>query len=269
MNNKVYGIVNDLVLESLRYGGGVWHTPYDPGEPPVNWVTQRPYSGLTALLIGLNQGCYTSRYWMSKTQIIGEGRASINKGESPTYLVWWCKHALRLGKVWNVEQLQVIEIETQLHGEIPPNPPKPNNPIGNCEHLVESMSGRPRIVQGDRHLYDTASGLVTVPPYSSEEPEVWYSYLFRDLAASAVAACIPKRGNWCDVATLRDLAVEIATGYLCADAAIRNRTPEPAAQLERWEKFLTEERTGFITAAQTARRVIRSLTGQADKAKAA
>ena len=255
---NIHEVASSIILESLQAGADLWHSPYPPGEPPLNYATDKPILGLRAIYLNAASGYYHSRYWISKTEI--KQRGSIRKGQSGVWFPWWAaNHQIRSGHYWNIEQVD-LPLEIQGPDDIPPNPVETYDAISNCQSLIESLSCRPRIVAGDSHRYDPDSNLVMVPHPGTEDPENWYSLLFRNLTESAAgAASLPGRA-WMETDKLAELSAQIATGYLCAEAGIRNHSAPP--HYEDWKQFLETYSTAFLTACQNAVRIIRYLKGE-------
>jgi antirestriction protein ArdC len=122
MTNKVYEIVTDKILAALEQGTVPWHKPWTSGLPK-NAISNRPYSGINTLLLGMAP--YSDNRWLTMKQANEKG-GRIRKGEKSTLDIFWKQNPvkaetsdgdeiekviplLRYYLVWNVGQTERLE----------------------------------------------------------------------------------------------------------------------------------------------------------------
>ena len=253
--NKVYELINERMLDELKCGNS-WHSPFPPGLQPRNYVTGNPYRFLNAILAGIDQINYKYPYWVSRTQAIKQDIAHIHKGEKSTQITFWSGRVLRIGRIWNVEQVVLQEGSTEdLLG---PREQYQSNyrPVAEVVEEFSQLPGLPTFSPADRFGFDPGSDTIYMPTFDSMEETAWFTSLIWTVGKLRIPQFLPKRWKG-DIERLYRLALEIFTGLECAESGVRNALQAPSA--DDWEPFLTWERTGFVTAAQCAKKAILSL----------
>lgn len=86
----VYAIVTERMLEALDKNVVPWQKPWIGGSAnhPRNLVSNKPYRGINAFLLGLSG--YQSPYWVTYKQAQELG-GNVRKGEKSTTVVYWKK----------------------------------------------------------------------------------------------------------------------------------------------------------------------------------
>src|ERR1700730_4919777 len=191
---NVYEIVTERIIAQLEAGVAPWRKPWT-SKSPANLVSQKEYRGLNVLMLA-SQG-YPSRFWLTFNQANKYG-GKIRKGEKGSLVVYWnvgeerevtrpdgssrqqTPFLLRYSTVFNLTQTEGIDIPARmLHEE------RTNNPIADCEALVDGMPNRPSIGQPNTGWYAPKSDTVGMPGiglfHSSAE---YYSTMFHELAHS-------------------------------------------------------------------------------------
>jgi antirestriction protein ArdC len=117
MTSKVYEIVSQKIIAALESGTAPWHKPWNAGIAR-NAISNRPYSGINALLLGITP--YSDPRWLTMKQANSKG-GKIRKGEKSTLVIFWKQNTitqesddgeitekhiplLRYYLVWNVTQ---------------------------------------------------------------------------------------------------------------------------------------------------------------------
>jgi antirestriction protein ArdC len=85
MTSKVYELVTEKIIAALETGTAPWHKPWKAGVPR-NAITNRPYSGINALLLGLAP--YSDPCWITMKQANARG-GKVRKGEKSTLVIFW------------------------------------------------------------------------------------------------------------------------------------------------------------------------------------
>ncbi|HZA22878.1 MAG TPA: ArdC family protein [Dehalococcoidia bacterium] len=94
MTNKVYQIVSEKIIAALESGTPPWHKPWKAGIPR-NATSNRPYSGINALLLGTAP--YSDPRWLTMKQAKQKG-GRIRKGEKSTLVIFWKQNTITPGK---------------------------------------------------------------------------------------------------------------------------------------------------------------------------
>ena len=83
--NKVYEIVTEKIIAALESGTPPWRKPWQAGIPR-NAITNRHYSGINALLLGMTP--YSDPRWLTFKQCSAKG-GKVRKGEKSTLVIFW------------------------------------------------------------------------------------------------------------------------------------------------------------------------------------
>ncbi len=70
MSNRVYELVTQKIIATLDTGPPPWHKPWKVGIPR-NAITNRTYSGINALLLGVAP--YSDPHWITIKQANAKG----------------------------------------------------------------------------------------------------------------------------------------------------------------------------------------------------
>src|SRR5258706_361842 len=141
----VYQIVTERIIEQLQQNKVPWQKPWTEAGVPQNLITRRPYRGINVMLLALQD--YPLNYFLTFKQLKELG-GTVIKGEKAHIVVFWkwvdeeneetgetVKRAfLRYHMVFNIAQCEHIPIEKI------PLVEKPNDPIEECEEIVNSAA---------------------------------------------------------------------------------------------------------------------------------
>ena len=147
----VYQHVTNQVIALLEKGVIPWKQSWIETGLPQNLVSGKAYRGINIWLLSSLQ--YSRNYFLTFQQVKDIG-ASIRKGEKSQLVIFWKwleendkstgekvkKTMLRYYRVFNIEQCEGIP-ETS----IPALPEMPNDPIGECERIIEAKIGRAHV----------------------------------------------------------------------------------------------------------------------------
>jgi antirestriction protein ArdC len=269
---NVYEIVTERIIAQLEDGVAPWRKPWT-SKSPANLVSQKEYRGLNVLMLG-SQG-YPSKFWLTFNQANKLG-GKIVKGQKGSLVVYWnvgeerevtrpdgssqkqTPFLLRYSTVFNLAQTEGIDIPARmLHEE------RTNNPIADCEALVEGMPNRPSIGQSDKAWYAPKSDTVGMPGiglfHSSAE---YYSTLFHELAHSTGHKSRVGREGFenpvhlgSESYSIEELVAECTAAMLCGVAGIDTHTLDnSAAYLQSWITRLKADSKLIVQAASAAQK---------------
>ena len=159
---------------------------------PQNFVSKRPYRGINLLLLASMD--FGSPYFLTFNQVQELG-GSVKKGERSTPVVFWRqieetvpgseekkkKYVLRYYVVFNLDQCEGIPKD-----KIPFEVERDNDPILECEAIVQGYPNAPKIVHKAQHaFYSPTEDKINMPRQKSFiDSESYYSTLFHELVHS-------------------------------------------------------------------------------------
>lgn len=275
--NKVYDYVTERIIKELDAGTIPWRRPWSgitEGGKAVNWVTQKPYRGINALLLQDGEYC-------TFKQIQAAG-GHVKKGEHAHMVVFFKmmtpkgereadpdgeEKQFPLLRYYNVFELSQTEGLTRKSAPADTGGAKVD-PIAEAERLISLYPDPPSIrTDGASAFYSPAADVVTVPPLKTFfNREEYYSTLFHELAHSTghQKRLAREFGNrfGSEPYAREELVAEITAAMLCGVAKIENVTiPNSAAYIESWRRALSQDHKLIITAAGKAQKAADYITG--------
>ena len=287
---NVYEIITEKIIQQLEIGVAPWRKPWT-SKAPANLVSQKEYRGLNVLSLA-SQG-YPSRFWLTFNQASKLG-GKIQRGQKGSLVVYWnvgeerevikpdgsskkqTPFLLRYSTVFNFSQTEGIDIPARLLDE-----QRENNPIADCEAIVDGMPNRPAFEQSDKAWYMPSTDSVGMPArslfHSSEE---FYSTLFHELTHSTGRKSrvgregIEKLNTFDSESYSREeLVAEMGAAMLCGVTGISPATIEnSAAYLKTWIARLKSDSKLIVQAASAAQKAadyIRNLNANSNESEAA
>jgi antirestriction protein ArdC len=249
MMNKVYEIVTEKLLAALESGTAPWHKPWKAGIAR-NAITNRPYSGINALLLGIAP--YSDPRWITMKQANAKG-GKIRKGEKSTLVIFWKQNTiteeteegeltekqiplLRYYLVWNVEQCEGLDLPALETHKV--------DAIAQAEAIVASMANPPKISfdGGDKAYYMPLTDSVHLPQRNSfDNAGEYYSTIFHELTHSTGHQSRLNRPTLTEVVPFgsetyskEELVAEFGTAFLCAHAGIETTINNSAGYINGW-----------------------------------
>jgi antirestriction protein ArdC len=269
---NVYEIITERIIAQLESGVAPWRKPWT-SKAPANLVSQKEYRGLNVLSLA-SQG-YPSRFWLTFNQANKLG-GKIQRGQKGSLVVYWnigeertvrkpdgsskkqTPFLLRYSTVFNLAQTEGIDIPARLLDE-----QRENNPIADCESIVDGMPNRPGFEQSDKAWYRPSNDTVGMPArglfHSSEE---FYSTLFHELTHSTGHTSRVGREGIEQLNTFgsesysrEELIAEMGAAMLCGVTGISPSTLEnSAAYLKTWIARLKSDSKLIVQAASAAQK---------------
>jgi antirestriction protein ArdC len=266
----VYELVTNRIIEELEKGVIPWRKPWVNGVA-VNWLTQKPYSGINSMLLAPGE-------YATFLQISDAG-GRIKKGEKGQIVVKWIefkkdesneevegeegeskrKGCLKHYKVFNVlTQAEGIETKrTEQSFE--------HDPIEEAEAIYKNFMNCPSYsFNSGRATYSPSRDHINVPPMK-DFPNIheYYSTLFHEmvhstghtsrLARPGVTRSAVAFGD--EVYSKEELVAEVGAAMLCSVAGIDNHTIENSASyLQSWLRALKEDKKLIVQASAQAQR---------------
>ncbi len=265
---SVYDVVTKRIMEQLKRGVIPWHKPWF-SYPAVNWVSQRAYRGVNALLLA--SGEYAT--WNQIQQAGGH----VKKGQRSTPVVFWKEleskdeetgetknvSFLRYYNVWEINQ-QCAGLDSRRKG----NTKRPNEliEVETAENLVENYPNPPNIIPGTSHAYyRPGNDEVGIPDKAAfDRIEDYYSILYHELVHStghvnrlARREVVDRVRFGSDRYSQEELVAEIGAAMLCdiagiADITIENQT----AYVAGWLRRLGDNNKWIVQASSKAQKAV-------------
>ena len=266
----VYLIVTNRIIEHLEKGVVPWHKTWTDAGLPKNLVTGKHYRGINVwLLSSLN---YSQNSFLTFKQVKDLG-GSVIKGEKAQEVVFWKWFEkeneetgekekvpmLRYYRVFNISQCENIPLE-----KIPKEVERNNNPIEECEKIINEMPKRPRIQQKMQEAYyDRKNDYINIPKQKTfDNSESYYATLFHELVHSTGHGnrlnrkeLLDSRGFQSEEYAVEELTAEIGASYLKSIAGIPiEQLENNAAYIQHWLYHLKNDKRFIIHASAQAQK---------------
>jgi antirestriction protein ArdC len=265
----MYAIINKMIMEKLKNGKTPWKQTWNNFGPARNYVSQKSYRGINALI--LNNTNFEYPLFLSFLQAKELG-GNIKRGSKSVEVIYWKTLEfendekttripfLRYYNVFNIECVEGIKLKLPVKYV--------NDSIEQCESIINDMPSKPIIEHGgDEPHYNWKEDKIKVPYRDnfilSDE---YYATLFHELAHSTGHETRLNRGTCMKPAAYgsrdyckEELVAEIATCFLCGEAGIANNTIDNSSAyiqfwLERLTYLLREDDKAFVRASAQAQR---------------
>lgn len=294
MENKVYQMVTDRIIEQMQNGIIPWHKPWhmagNDEEMAINYVTRRPYSLVNQWLL-LEPGEY-----LTFKQVTALG-GKVKKGSKSRFVVFFTKVAYtvkneRTGedeersypllRYYNVFRLADCEgIQSKI--EKPEAGSVVELPL--CDEADAAISdyvfSQPTLSfqndkPSDRAYYSPADDKVVVPMRSQfDEMAEYYSTAFHELTHSTLteSRCNRKQDGagasffGSKAYSREELVAEMGAAMLCSNFGIdcEKAFKNSVAYLQSWVRELKNDAKAIVVAAGKAEKAVRYILGEREK----
>lgn len=270
----VYTRVTERIIELLEQGVIPWRQPWQPNGMPKNLISQRPYTGINAML--LNSLQYSQNHFLTWHQLQEIG-GMVKKGEKGTLIVYQAtkeKEVEKNGKtemekrsilkyyyVYNVEQclnipkkyLEVTKIPTELQDY-------------SCEQIIHNMPLCPTIYyRGHEAYYMPHGDYITMPKLEYfESVTAFYETLFHEAVHSTGAKHRLSRESLyqnpsfgTELYSFEELIAEIGSCYLTSIGGVGiGNLENSTSYINGWLKVLKNDKKFIIQAASKAQKAV-------------
>lgn len=267
---NIHEIVTNKIIEKLEQGVIPWQQPFQSGVA-VNWLTQRKYRGINALL--LDSGEYAT------FKQIKEHGGKIKKGEKGHIVIFWKlievedEETGEMKKVPFARYYRVFEINTQVEGLKSRRKfvEKEHDPIEKAEEVRQRYTEPNFSYESKGAWYNPAEDLINVPPMKEfRSAEDFYSVLFHEMIHSTGhkdrlnREGITKTNRFGDATySKEELIAEIGASMLCAEVGIFNKTVDNSASyIDSWLRVLKQDSRFILQVAQQAQKAADYVMGR-------
>jgi antirestriction protein ArdC len=276
MTSKVYDIVTDKIISALESGTPPWRKPWAAGIPR-NATTNRPYSGINALLLSMTP--YSDPRWLTFKQCSAKG-GKVRKGEKSTLVIFWKIQdvskeedgeitekqipLLRYYLVFNAEQCEGLDLPALETRKV--------DALAEAEAILAGMPNPPSISHdgGGKAYYRPQLDSIHLPQRNSfDSTGEYYSTLFHELTHSTGHESRLNRQTLTELVPFgsetyskEELVAEFGASFLCAHAGIETTIDNSAAYIKGWLKALRNDPKLAIIAASQGQKAATHILGE-------
>ena len=295
MENKVYQMVTDRIIEEMSKGIIPWHKPWhlsgSEEELAINYVTRRPYSLVNQWLL-MEPGEYLT--FKQATALGGK----VKKGAKSHFVVFYTKvnytrkneetgedeiksypflkyyNVFRLSDVEGIDS-KIVKSEIDVTEEIPLCD---EADMAICDYVesqptLSFQNDKP----SDRAYYSPADDKVVVPmPCQYTDSAEYYSTTFHELVHSTLPENRCNRRKQGEVAffgshaySREELVAEIGAAMLVANFGIDSKAAfkNSVAYLQSWASNLKKDPKAIVVASAKAEKAVRFILGERETAQ--
>lgn len=275
--SKVHDIVIERIFKQMEEGEIPWQKGWGDN-PPINYITRHPYTGINVLLLSKGGEYLTFR----QVQQLG-GR--IKKGAKAEIVVFFKPYTKIVEKsdpetgkkVEKKEKFLVLKYYHVFHISdtegIPSKLKKvEHNPVQEAEKIIKAYKDVPKIIHNDpnRAYYNPKEDIINVPEKGLfADVYEYYSTLFHEIIHSTGHPKRLKRfkENEANIFgsesySLEELVAEIGSAMFCQHAGIVEKTiKNSTAYIQSWLKYLKNNKMMIFTAANRAQKAVDYILG--------
>ena len=196
LKKDMYAIINNMIMEKLKNGKMPWKQTWNNFGPARNYVSQKPYRGINALILNNTEFEYPLFLSFLQAKELG---GNIKRGSKSIEVIYWKTLEfendekttripfLRYYNVFNIECVEGIKLKLLTKYV--------NDPIEQCESIINEVPSKPIIEHGgDEPHYNWKEDRIKVPYRDnfilSDE---YYATLFHELGHNAAKMIMPHR----------------------------------------------------------------------------
>lgn len=288
MENKVYQMVTDKIVEMMSKGIIPWHKPWSLAgseeEVAINYVTRKPYSLVNQWLL-MEPGEY-----LTFKQVTALG-GKVKKGAKSSFVVFFTQVAykkineqtkeeeeksyplLRYYNVFHIKDTEGINSKiNRIEGEIK-DVPMCDEADSAIEAYIKSQetlkfqNNKP----SDRAYYSPSEDKVVVP-MAGQYTDIaeYYSTTFHELVHSTMTAerCDRKQGGVSFFGSTNysreELVAEIGSAMICSNFSFDTKKAfrNSVAYIQDWAKHLKNDPKAIVVASSKAEKAVRYILGE-------
>lgn len=264
-----YRAITDKITAKLEQGIVPWQRPWGETGPPRNLLTKAPYTGINAILLGMEE--YEQNLFLSFDEVNGIG-GKVKKGIKGHSVVRWVKNDqstdskdaffMKTYTVFNIAQCEKIP-ERYLEAV------KEKPVQRSCEAIVSGMPNPPGTQRGASHaLYDVVEDMIYLPK-GGKKDMLFYSNYFRQLVHSTGHDSRLARKGVAEMSELsdrplnssEDLVADIGLCFLLSAVGVHTVFKNSAGYMDGWIAKLKEDKKLVIIAANRAQKAADYILG--------
>lgn len=276
--NKVYQIITNKIVESLKNGVIPWRKPWFLHGMPKNFITKKPYRGINYLLLSL----YDEEYFLTFNQAKRLG-GYVKKGAIGIPVIYWNftevkkevdEHKEEPEFVPLVRYYTVFKASDTEGIEIPASEQRiisSFDTIEAAEVIENNMQNAPKVMHGyHKAVYAKSSDMIKLPDVEMfESAAAYHATRFHEMVHSTGAEHRLKRRELVEYHgfgsydySREELTAEIGAAFLCAQAGISPETLENSeAYIKSWLRKFNDDPKMIILAAGKAQKAVDYILG--------
>ena len=272
MSTKVEQIVTDRIIAGLKKGKIPWSRPWKATADgtvayPCNAVSKRPYSGINAILLSMDN--YTCPFYATYKQIQDRG-GNVRKGEKSTIIIYW--NILEKKKivegVEKTEKIPFLRYHNVFNLEQAENVPIPEYTAPEfltAGDIIESYKDGPKIQHGgsDRAYYQPSRDIVVMPHKDNFiTPDAYLQVLYHELVHSTGhQKRLDRLSTGKKAYAYEELIAEIGSAMLCQRTGTQWDVENSQAYINGWIEVLQNDPKLIISASSKAQKAIDYIAG--------
>lgn len=257
-----YAFVSEKVIAKLEQGVVPWQQLWDEAGPPRNLITKSQYTGINAILLGMEQ--YEQNWFLSYDEVNGIG-GKVKKGTKGHSVIRWVKndHAqdgkdgfyMKTYTVFNIAQCEKIP-DRYLEGTN-------EKPVSKtCEFVISSMPNPPKLERTASHAsYELVEDVISLPK-GGKKDMLFYSNYFRQLVHSTGHDSRLARKGVAEMSELadrplnscEDLVADIGLCFLLSSIGVHTVFKNSPEYIGGWIEKLKEDKKLAVVAANRAQK---------------
>lgn len=282
----VYQTVTDKIVALLEKGVAPWKKPWTGGERPRNLITDNAYHGFNRFMLqyAVDED-YKSPYFLTYNQARGLG-GYASKGETGWPITYFEMKKYKTGDmdddgnvitkrvpmikkstVFNLDQCSDVKvpkgrrdniIETYNHDRV----------LTKAQGIIDAMEPAPRIQHGPKARYFPGPDIVEHPPKENfSSLEHYYATVFHELIhwtghSTRLDRLGRSKFRGDEDYSQEELAAEMGSAFLCADAGIVDDTVEQSASyINGWLNKLRSDKKFLVGASSQAEKATSFIHG--------
>lgn len=282
----LYQEVTDKIIAAIEAGTAPWQRPWTEVRAagmPINGATERPYSGVNAVLLMMAaEGFTTDNRWFTMKQANDMG-LRVRKGSTSTPVYFFkmmdvpgkdamappTSDAPTSGNTADGKRIPFLTDyrvfhASQIEGLEPASAPENWAPIDAVQEIVARLN--PDIRHGgNRAFYSPSGNFIQVPHKNAfETAAAYYGTLLHEIAHwSGHESRLNRSFSKSSVEYAKEeLRAELCSTFLCGFLGVPGPVDPHASYIESWVKVLRSDNREIFRAAKDARQMADFLTGQ-------
>lgn len=279
----IYALVTQKIIDHLEKGTIPWRMPWTKAGLPQNLISKKHYRGINLWL--LNACGYPRNFFLTFKQLKELG-GSVKKGEKAHIVLFWKWiektrenntnsnseepkekqkiPLLRYYLVFNIDQcIGIPEISI-------PTISLPNEPLAECEKILEGMPHMPAIEHKEQDAYyHPGKDIINMPRMDTFVcSEKYYITLFHELVHSTGHESRLNRKELMSGTfgstnySEEELVAEIGASFLASHAGIvLDEHEDSAAYIKGWLEVLRNDMRFIVKASALAQRAVEYILG--------
>ncbi len=268
-----YALITEKVCAKLEQGIVPWQKLWDESGQPRNLITKAPYTGINAVLLGMEE--YEHNWFLSFDEVSGIG-GKVKKGTKGHTVVRWVKNEPKEGQEKDSFMMKLYTVFNVAQCDKIPErflTPLQEKPVHqSCEFIATSMQNPPKVEStGPNAFYEAVEDAINMPKGKSKKKDAaYYAQLFKQLIHSTGHDSRLARKGVAEMSELadkplytkEDLVGDIGMCFLLGAAGIHTAFGNGKGYVPGWLAKLKEDKKLIVIAANQAQKAVDYILNQ-------